>query len=149
MSESKRLTAKQLAVIEDLFTGDLEESEIIEKHKIGRAQYDRWLADERFVQHLQRRIVHTRLQSQILLARCAMTAAAKLVQLTNCEKEETARKACLDIIAMNTDGGPSTDADATRPIPTVANLSPKTAGRLLAALAEDRTDRAEDAAPSL
>jgi hypothetical protein len=139
MSESKKLTKRQLAVLEDLFTGELDEQAVLDKHAVPRCLYERWLADERFTEQIERRIAHAYCQSRMILARYAPTAAVRLVELTDCEKEETARKACLDIISLQwpashnapSDAPPASQAPAPAP-----DLSPETASRLLAALAE-------------
>jgi len=140
MSKTTKLTKRQRAVLEDLFLGELDEQEALDKHEVRRALYERWLADERFATKFEERIVHSYRQSRAILARYAPLAAAKLVGLTGSEKEETARKACLDIISLH---APSrTDAKQAptakqKPDPPTPQLSPETASRLLAALAEE------------
>lgn len=139
MSESKKLSKRQLAVLEDLFTGELEEQAVLDKHAVPHSLYEKWLADERFTDQLERRIAHAYRQSRTILARSASRAARKLVELTDGEKEETARKACLDIISLQWAASheaplgvpPLPQAPAPAP-----DLSPETASRLLAALAE-------------
>jgi len=136
MSRKKALTKKQLAVIEDLFAGELDEQAILDKHKISRNLYHRWLADERFTEQFNGCITRAYRQSELIIARYAPLAAAKLVQLTESDKEETARKACLDIICfpgLAVAGA----ATAKQPCSPAAELSPQTASRLLAVLAEE------------
>jgi len=101
----KRLSKKQLAVIEDLFAGELDEQAVLEKHRVSRNLYNRWLTDDRFIEQFNERIARAYRQSELIIARYAPLAAAKLVQLTECEKEETARKACLDILSFPTLAG--------------------------------------------
>jgi len=139
MSESKKLSRRQLAVLEDLFTGELEEQAVLDKHAVPRALYERWFADERFAGQFEQRITHAYRQSRMILARKASQAANKLVELTSSGTGETARKACLDIIfppnpaahKAPSDALPASQAPAPAP-----DLSPETASRLLAALAE-------------
>jgi hypothetical protein len=100
MVKRKKLSKKQLAVIDELFSGELDEQAVLEKHKVNRNAYNRWLADGLFVSEFDRRIMSAHRQSAALIARYAPLAAAKLVQLTESEKVETARKACLDIISL-------------------------------------------------
>ncbi|MHC4533504.1 MAG: hypothetical protein ACYS6K_06090 [Planctomycetota bacterium] len=123
MSEAKQLTKKQLAVIEDLFVGELDEQAMLDKYKLSRKLYNQWRNDDSF-------------------ARYAPVAAAKLIQLTESDKPETARKACLDIISMpiltaNRKAQPSGEPQPadTQPV----SFNPETAGKLLAVLAEDKT----------
>lgn len=138
MSTPKTLTKRQLAVIEDLFAGDLEEPAVLARHNVKPALYDRWLSDERFVEAFERRLARSYRHSQVILARYASVAASKLVALTACEKEETARKACLDIIAMPEPSGRRAPGKTpqTQQAPSEVTLSPETTGRILAALAE-------------
>jgi len=151
MGKRKNLTKKQLAVIEDLFAGELDEQAILDKHKVSRNVYHKWLADERFAEQFAERIRQLYRQSQLILARCAPLAAAKLVGLTESEKEETARKACLDILSLpaaagknaviSTENAACTDPARQQSSPFEAGqLSPQTASRLLAALAEQKND---------
>ena len=132
-----RLSKRQLAVIEDLFAGELDEAAVLDKHKVSRNRYDKWLADEGFVAAFAERVGRAYRQSQLIIARYAPLAAAKLVQLTESDSAETARKACLDIISMPTAYPRLTVAGTeTDPAGAHAELSPETVSRLLAALAE-------------
>ncbi len=144
MPEAKQLTKKQLDVIDDLFAGELDEQAILDKYKLSRKLYNKWRNDESFAEQFEKRITDSYRQSTVLIARYAPLAAAKLIQLTESEKAETARKACLDIISMpiltaNRKTHPSDEpqpADTQQP----ASLTAQTAGRLLAVLAEEKND---------
>lgn len=141
MYKSRQLIKKQLAVIEDLFTAELEEADILKKHGVKPSLYQKWLADEQFMEHFERRLAQAYHSSRVILARGALAAADKLVGLTECDQKETARKACLDIIYpqnpniadhVSSCDAPGANEDA-RPTPA---LSPETASRILAILAE-------------
>jgi hypothetical protein len=144
MTKAKQLSKKQLAAVEDLFTGELAEQAVLDKYKVSRKLYNKWLADEVFAEQCDQHIVGAYRQSALLIARYVPVAAAKIVQLTESGKEETARKTCLDIIFMRR------PAERLAATPVVAGndptsvtseppqLSPETAGRLLAVLAEER-----------
>ena len=138
MQETKKLTKRQRAVIEDLFTSELEDEEVLAKHNVAPALYSRWLSDERFVEQFERRIAQAYHASRVTLARYAPVAAGKLITLTDCEKEETARKACLDIVTFN--ALPTAAAQSAAPqeaqTPTNVELPPEVASRLLTALTE-------------
>jgi hypothetical protein len=150
MSEQKKLTRRQRAVIEDLFTGEMDQQGVLEKHNVSPALYARWLADEHFAEQFERRITQAYLSGRIVLARHATSAACKLINLTQCKKEEVARKACLDIISLHSrnqaNAGPTvrTENEAT---PSDSELPPETASRILAALAQP--PRQEDITPVL
>ena len=139
MARRKKLSKKQLAVIDDLFGGELDEQAVLEKHKVNRNIYNRWLADELFVSEFDSRVVSAHRQSVVLIAKYAPLAAAKLVQLTESDKEETARKACMDIISLPA----LLDKRIVQPGELQTNetqlpqqLTEQAASRLLAALAQ-------------
>ena len=139
MTRPSKLTRRQQAVIDDLFNGELDEQAVLAKHNVSQALYNRWLADERFAQQFERRIVQAYRSGRIVLARYATAAAVKLIELTDCRKEETARKACLDIITLH-DPGQGSTGTTTPPVaaPSDTELPPETASRILAALAADK-----------
>jgi len=56
MAKGKRLSKKQLSVIEDLFVGQLDEQAILDKHKVSRAVFVKWQMERRFVEEFNRRI---------------------------------------------------------------------------------------------
>jgi len=148
MPKAKQLTKKQLAVIEDLFSGELDEQEILDKHNVSRNLYNEWQSDDNFVEQFDRRIASAYLQSAALIARYAPLAAAKLIQLTESEKAETARKACLDIIqsdprhrtqdSKTKTQNPGSESEVCG-LESVS-ITEQTAGRLLAVLAEEIND---------
>lgn len=135
----KCVNKKQLNVIEDLFAGDMDEAEVLKKHSVSNRQYSKWLRDEVFIRELRFRIESGQRQSELLIARYMPSAAAKLVGLTDCEKEETARKACLDIISFPVSFGQSKEEDVSdeNGVDLEAGLSPALAGKLLEVLAKE------------
>jgi hypothetical protein len=139
MHESKRLSKRQLAVAEDLFAGELDEQKVLDKYKVSRKLYNRWLAEPAFAERLRQCIDATHLRSAVLVARNAPKAADTLLELTASDKGETARKACLDIILMNT---PAHSADTLATPDAMSEnhppLSNATASKILAALAEEK-----------
>ena len=138
MVKAKRLSRKQLALTEDLYSGKLNEQQLLDKHKLGRRLYRKWLADSQINEELGRRIAGAYRQSTFVLARNACEVAETLVKLTKCEKEETARKACLDIITMNRStalAAPKVTSD--HKAEESAQISPQAASRILAILAEE------------
>jgi hypothetical protein len=140
MSKEKPLSAKQLAVIEDLFEGK-KDQEILKKHKLSRKLYEKWLADESFNRRLDRRAEWEYRKSAFRLARSARDAVSNLMKLTESEQGETARKACIDIITISANRSAGTNATpGENPTPPLESppLSPETAGKLLAVLAEQQ-----------
>jgi hypothetical protein len=134
MPDVKPLTKKQFAVIDDLFAGEIDEREVFEKHRINKRVYDKWLTEENFANEFDRRIKSAHRRGELIIARFANVAAAKLVELTNSENQETSRKACLDVInylRQKAEPGPDEQPEADK----LPDLPPELASRLLAALA--------------
>ncbi len=136
---TRRLNRKQLAVIDDLFDGDMDEQQVLSKHNLSWHLYRKWLVDERFKRELDIRIDSARKQSELIIARYAPIAAMTLVTLTESKKPETARKACIDLITMPKGGGQEKNAqDAGKEATAAKPLTPAVAGKLLAVLAEEK-----------
>jgi hypothetical protein len=139
MAKTKQLSKRQLDVIEDLFDERMLEQDVLDKYNVGRNLFNKWLLDETFTEQLDKRIAAAYRSSTIYIARYAPLAAAKLVQLTDSTKVETARRACLDIISMNLSGENSTGmtvAGGEKLSENPPPFSADTAGKLLAVLAE-------------
>ena len=134
MPNVKMITKKQRAVIEDLFAGGENEQQVLERHKVSQRVYETWQTDESFLREFEFRLQRERRQSEMVIARYATFAAAKLVALTESQNQETARKACLDIINYlrpNPEPRPDEQPEAEQ----TPDLPPELASRLLAALA--------------
>jgi hypothetical protein len=143
MGRKKQLTKRQLAVIDDLLSGELDEQAALDKHKVSRNIYNKWLADEQFSEQLRERITSSHRQSELIVARYAPLAAAKLVELTESQNPETARKACLDIMSLPpaaTKKIQATSASERADEQEGQRLSDETVSRLLAVLAEQEGD---------
>ncbi len=106
---AKNLTAKQRKVIEEFFKAEKDESQILKENNVSRKLFSKWQNDSNFQKEITGRIMSARNQSQLIVARFAPLAALKLVGLMDSEKEETKRKACLDIINL-----PETEAEKSR-----------------------------------
>jgi len=140
MAKGKRLSSKQLAALEDIFAGQLDEQALLEKHKINKNTYYKWLADENFRSEFAKRIEFAQLQSRALVAKYGSVAVAKLINLTESENQETARKACLDIMSLADSEDRKTVPNETEIAQKDFELSGQTAEKLLAALAETKDD---------
>jgi len=93
------MEAKQKKVMDELFEGK-DEGEVLKKNKVSRLDFERWVNEPEWIAEFDRRVDAARRQSQIIITMYQPSAAIKLVELTNCDKEQTARQACLDIIGM-------------------------------------------------
>jgi hypothetical protein len=93
------LSKTQQIFIEDMFSG-LGEYETLKKHNITQARYRKWLRNGLFAHEINLRIESAMRQGKLAMARCLPKAAKRLTNLTASQKDETARKACLDVISL-------------------------------------------------
>ncbi len=143
MAIRKYLSQRQLAVLADLFNSDLDEQAVLDRHKVRRSTYERWLEDKLFAERFKKHVNGLKRRGELLMAKYSCFAAAKLVELTASGKEETARKACLDIISPPAPTAKKTQAPAKQQGSAdkqTPQLPPQTASKLLAALAEEKED---------
>ena len=132
------LSDKQRAVINDMSQNSLTELEVLEKHNISPGRYRRWLKNGLFVQEIDDRIEAAMRQSKLVMAKWLPLVAERLAQLTISEKDETARKACLDVISLYSHGTEQKTAQNAQPVQAkeIKPLPPEIASKLLAALVE-------------
>lgn len=129
----KKLNKKQVAVIDDLFEHNGNESEVIKKHKVSIGVYRKWLADKNFTDELTFRLESARRQGNLIIAKFTPAAAVSLVRLTESEKDETSRKACLDVISNPGEkNAPKKESENV-----CENISTEKAEKLLAVLAKE------------
>jgi len=144
MMESRRLTKTQLAVIDDLIAGELEQKQILEKYQIRPTTFNKWLEAPAFKAELDRRTEWLSHRSELILTSYKSVAAGRLVELTQSQNQETARKACLDILNrthLAADGSAKTQVS---PDESEKNLPADTASKLLAVLAQHRRNKGGD-----
>ena len=138
----RRLSGRQSAVLNDIFSGQMSVEEVLAKHKVAAGVYRKWHGDERFSEEFEVRVAAAYRESRVLIARYASVAAVKLVQLTESNSAETSRKACLDILSLNKADKQvraerkeeGTEGETELP----SGLDEKTASRLLEVLAEGK-----------
>ncbi len=136
----KKLTKKQMSVLDDLFNSELDEQQVLDKYNVSGSLFNRWLDDDDFAEQFDRRIAAAYRQSSAFVARYATVAAAKLVQLTDSSNPETARKACLDIISMRGKTADTEQKTAENERPEQVSLTPETATKILEVLAKEKND---------
>jgi hypothetical protein len=139
--KQKRLSKRQLTVIDELFAGGMDEAEVLQRYKVSTRLYREWLADQLFADELKFRIESAKRAGELIIARYTPVAAAKLVGLIDSDKEETCRRACLDIMSAGRQqaGSPTDSAPSNESRP---DLPPALASKLLAVLAEHKEDPA-------
>ncbi|MBM4102603.1 MAG: hypothetical protein FJ263_00930 [Planctomycetes bacterium] len=123
--KEKKLSPKQKLFLADFTGGNYSVFDLLERHKIRRSDYRRWLGEMLFVDEMNARIESSRQNSQIRLAQSAPAAAEKLAKLAESDGE-TGRKACLDILKLSVQDG----EDKTIAAPTV-EISDEQAEKIL------------------
>jgi hypothetical protein len=97
----RKLSPKQLALIDDLILGAEDEKEVLAKRKVSRRLYRRWLCQESFADELRGGIEAARNRAILNIARGLPAAVNRLAKLVEQEEApETARKACLDLLSL-------------------------------------------------
>jgi hypothetical protein len=137
LTKTKYFTRKQKAVLNDLFTGRQSVQEVLEKWKVKRLTYHRWHTQEYFAYEFKRLMNMAQCESELVFVRYAADVAAKLVSLTGAEKEEIARKACMDVINHPDRKAKNLVESPKLPEETPEELPPEVASRLLAALVDE------------
>jgi hypothetical protein len=138
------LTRQHKLLIDDLFERGLSESQVCEKHGLAMDKLREWCQDDDFRAEVRDRLFTPVSKAWIMLARSATRVAARLIELTESQKEETARKACLDILTAL----PLWQADVCddgEELSLPPGVSEKTASRILEVLAEEEGQLDEDA----
>jgi hypothetical protein len=98
--KEKKLSPKQVLFLKDFAGRTCTIPKLLKRHKIHRGVYRRWMCDMLFVDEMNARVESSRQDSQILLAQLAPAAAETLAELAK-SKDETGRKACLDILKLS------------------------------------------------
>ncbi len=134
----RRLGKKQLAVITDIFENALTEADALTKNRVTKWLYKKWLDNPAFTAELDARFDQALRRSKCLIAHCLPLAVQRLVQLIVSEKDETARKACLDLISLKLSDDTLKNPQNPQPQEDMSEqLPPEVASKILAALAED------------
>jgi len=144
--KQQTLSVRQKALIDELAAGTTDISAALQKHRISKQLYRQWLKLPEFAGELLFQRDCGFAQSRMILARFAPAAAARLVALTESDKEETVRKACLDIITLSgklelpgrdDENGDSEESAADTAGTVGPDISPETAAKILELLAQE------------
>jgi hypothetical protein len=96
----KDLSEKKWAVLEDLFYSELDENAVLKKHNVSRTTYERWLRQKLFSRQFQQYTASLARRTALAVAKAETEVAVRLVDITRCQKEESARKACQQVLAI-------------------------------------------------
>lgn len=132
----KKLTRRQLELIEALASGRAI-PEAMAKCRVSEAIFRKWTSSQAFNTELAYRQQLAKAQSELLISRFIPVAASKLISLLESEKEETVRKACLDILQLTSRQSKTETTTAAKS--SKVSLSPKMAEKMLKLLAEEKT----------
>jgi len=129
------ITQRQTRVL-DLLFGGTSEDEALQKEKVPAASYRKWWKEKNWVDAFTARIETCRRKAQLVLCNYAVYAAAKLVQLADCDKEVVARQACLDILALKGLFEPDQEKGVIDGVQTVKLLGSQNSQAILKILAD-------------
>lgn len=138
--QKTQLTRRQIQVIDELCNAELSEAKILKKYGVSYAIYRRWLSTDLFSEEMDFRMGAARRQSQFIVAKFTPHVATKLIKLTESEKEETARKACVDILQMPATVSGLNKKNDHQPDSEIP-ITQATATKILAALAKQTEDK--------
>lgn len=124
---------KKDKVIREILKGETDEDEILRKNKVGRKEFETWLDSEEWQAQFERHVRKNERRAQILITNFLTVAAAKLVGLTESDKDDTARKSCLDILQMPRIAEENNIAPTTEGI----KMSAKSQNEIMAIMAEE------------
>jgi hypothetical protein len=96
----KDLSEKKWAVLQDLFYSELDEIAVLKKHNVSRTTYERWLRQKLFSRQFRQYSASLARRTALAVAKAETEVAARLVEITRSQKEESARKACRQVLAI-------------------------------------------------
>jgi hypothetical protein len=76
------------------------ENAVLKKHNVSRTTYERWLRQKLFSRQFQQYSASLARRTALAVAKAETEVAARLVEITRCQKEESARKACQQVLAI-------------------------------------------------
>jgi|GEM_PF-467574 len=98
--QNRKKRQLQRQVMLEMAEEGLSEREAESKHHLLAGTVAKWFRDAEFRDEMMCVAEAANWGARMLIARGAKEAARRLVALTECDKEETRRKACLDIIRL-------------------------------------------------
>jgi len=110
----ERLTKAQKNVLKAIFDERLSEEEALEKERTSVKVFENWLRESRFKKEHNTLMERCGRRANLIITTYKEIAALQLIKLTDCDKEVTARQACLDIINMENTGNKDKESEAPR-----------------------------------
>jgi len=98
----RRVSSKQLRVVDDLIGAKVDEREILRKHKVKGQHFMAWLKDEAFLERLRERVDLAKMQREAVRERTLSAAMRKLLEITESDTKDV--PVCIEIVKA-LDGG--------------------------------------------
>ena len=135
------LSKRQKEVARALYEGRHSEAELAERFQLGRNTLAQWLEQPDFQQELQRLCQSSLRETRFIITRYGPIAALRLAELLGAEKDDTARRAALDMVdrclkIVEPGGDSDRDGGGDRDDPFEQGISDEQARTMLLALAE-------------
>ena len=127
----EKLTRAQKSVLRLIFDDKQDEEKALEQANITIRVYELWFRQPLWSREYSNRLQRCQRRADIMLSTFKEFAAAKLITLTDCEKETVARQACIDIINKE-----SKEAEVVEEKP-VRKMKPETQEAILNIMAEE------------
>ena len=96
-----KVTAVQSMVINDMLDPNMSEEAVLKKYHVSEKRYRKWILSRSFRREFEYRLMCARRMAIMMLNKYTPIATAKLVELTQDENGETARKACMEIAGLS------------------------------------------------
>ncbi len=142
MRKNTCLTKKQFDVIEDLLMSGMRESDILQKHNVNSTLYNKWINDEKFICQLENRVTIAYKRNAARIAENLSKAADVLTDKLKQAEIDVVKKVCIDLASLQKQvlaNQPAVRQKSKTPEnPADTTLSDEAAGKILAALAEEK-----------
>ncbi|MFA6176247.1 MAG: hypothetical protein WC765_06690 [Phycisphaerae bacterium] len=137
METNDIVTNRQLQAIDELFVSGGNENAVLQKFSISLSKWKRWRSQQPFSRALEAKMKTLNQNGQMLLLQHSSLASARLLELCNSEKEEVSRKACLNVLQLNSETVEKIPLQQDDAGDTKTNLTDEQAEKILAVLSED------------
>ena len=138
--ETDIVTTRQLRAIDEMFASGGDENAVLRKLSISPEKWNRWRSQRHFNKALEAKMKTLNQNGQMLLLQHSSWVSARLLELCNSEKEEVSRKACLNVLQLNSETvekNTSTENAQTNE-EEKTHLTDEQASKILAVLAESK-----------
>ena len=135
MKANKLSDVKRRRIVQMVYDGGADAEQLAKSMKVSLERLAEWALDDRMQSTLRGLRTLADMQTQMILSRYRLTAAARLVKMAGQEEgSELSRKACVDLLRMNLlDDCPAADDD----LPPMTPVSEQKVLEALRKLGED------------